>query len=703
MHLCIAKVQKKLFKIEFPLAAKRGCAYNLELENQMDVSMEKTTRIFRANKEKKIAHSFLNQGENRLLIGDPSGIQLFDLSFRLDPTNAELLYAQGVALLEFGEDKGEEKALLLAAKRFKLATKLKEQYFEALQAWGHTLFVLGLLTREHHYFIAAEKTLAQAITLAAKKPKDLLADLYWDYGRVWFEIAAKSAEISDLTISLNAFGKAKEMLSDLPADFWLDYGHSALALGQRINDLTVLETAISYYKNGVSIAISSFSGWLYLANAFACIYDLTHDENHFLQASDCYTTAAKLNEQDPELYLQWAKLLLSGGILTRDVKRLRTAVEKCVKAESLTNVPEEVLGIAPVWAQAMAKLGLLTERVELINEARWKLEKLLDDSDIHPDLWLAYGHTFYALGKYFHDLDYTYQAIEKFQEGLSIDRTQYKLWHALGKAYTMCALIEQEPKTFELAHRFLRKALSLSTSTAYLYDTAYCLFKAGELARDQQTLESAIALFEQAIGKQKNAFYFHPDWLFAYASALGLVGELSGESQYFTTAIEILNHVLMVDPEFPDIHYTLGLIYNHAGDDTGNADLFRRAIHHFRCAMAQDEENDQLLLDWAITLVNFSQHLFDPQEQEALIAEAELKMILSAKLGAAGAYYQLACLCSLKGECDRSLQLLEKANVFDGLPTLSEIFDDEWLDNIRETEGFRLFLEKLETKNPSKN
>jgi len=657
--------------------------------------MEKTKKKTPTkSRDRTIAKSFLSQGEKRLLLGDQSGLQLFDLSLRLDPTNAPLLYSQGLSLLEYGSEKEDEKALLLSAKRFRLAAKLKDNYFEAHQAWGHALYLLGKLSGEHHYFIESEKVIRKALSMKTRRPKDLLADLYWDSGRVWLEIAKKSTEASDLNLSMDSFAKAKELLEDLPAEFWIDFGQSALMLGKSINDPTLISKAIDCYKNGVSIAISLPVGWLRLAEAFALLYEMTHDDDHFTQANECFAAAVKVDAKSAELWLNWATILLESGKHCKDPKKIRSAIEKCHRAYGLDQELYEVVGI---WSMALSSLGLLTDRVDLIFEASGKLDEIIEDAGDLPEIWFAYGQTLFALGKYFSDLDYTYQAIEKFQEGLSIDRTEHKLWHALGRAYTSCAQLEQDSKTFELADRFYRKALSLQVTSQYLYDHAFSLFKAGEMTDNPALLELSICQFEEALSKQKNALYLHPDWLFEYAGALDHLGDLNADVNHFARAIEILGHVLMVDPEFPEIHYRLGLVYNHFADEGGNHDAFERALHHYRLAHSRDEENDQIILDWAITLVNYTQHLCDEAQINQFLCEAELKMMQAAKLGNTYAYYQLACLYSLMGNLERAVRFLYKAQDAGVLPSMTELLEDEWLDSVRSTDLFRIFLEKLET------
>src|SRR5690606_35496032 len=103
-------------------------------------------------------------------------------------------------------------------------------------------------------------------------------------------------------------------------------------------------------------------------------------------------------------------------------------------------------------------------------------------------------------------------------------------------------------------------------------------------------------------------------------------------------------------------------------------------------------------LDWALTLLNLGDLIENEGASDELYREAEHKMIEAAKLGNTHAYYALSCLYSVIGDLDNSLRLLEKANTFEALPPIDELLEDDWLENLRETEGFRIFLESLESQ-----
>ena len=650
--------------------------------------------------DKKIGESFFKQGELRLLHGDSSGIQFFDLSLQLDPTNYKLHYDQGLALLEFSTQKGHEKTLLLAAKRFKSSVKLNPSYFEGWHAWGNTLYELGRVTNQYHYYLEAYAKYKQAIAISKGQANDILSDMYWSFGCILHLISKKSKEPSDMLAALDAFEKAHIYQEELPIEFWHDYGYVNLDLGSHLNDIRHFNQGIHCFKNAVSLAISSYDSWLHLAQALAILYSFSHDEDHFTQASECYTTAAQLNSKDSKLWSAWAKLLKESGQLIGDTKRLQSSIEKCHRAHSLQPQCQQIIC---TWVEALSLLGFFTEKVSLIHDAQNKIYDLIE-SKTTPDLLHAYGLSLFCLGKYFNDLDFYYQAIEKFQEGLSLDRTIHKLWHALGYTYTRAALIDdEEGSVYEKAHRFYQKAISIQPNSLYYFDFGYSLLKQAEFTEEEEKYQAACSCFETALRLQKDSIYLHPDWLFYYGVTLDYIASFHEDSTMYCQAIEILNNVLIIDPEHIKVHYQLALVYTHHADATADFSSFQKALHHYKIAYKKEDENDHIVLDWGITLASFGDFLEAKTDKIYYFREAEFKMMQAAKLGNIHAYYHLACLYSLLNDCSKSLYFLKKAEHYDALPAIQELEEDDWLENVRKSSLFYEFLSYLEAKSSSED
>ncbi len=642
------------------------------------------------------AELFLHKGEMSLLSGDLTrGLELFELASKLDPNNARGFFRQGLALFEYGSEEGKEKNLRLASKKFKIAAALNPHSFDTWQVWGNVLAFLGNTHREHHYYLEAGEKYHKALAFISHQPPDILADFYWDYGMVWNRIALHSKEALDLQIALNAFQNASSLQDHLPSEFWQDFGRTCLQLAGQINDVRLYVKAINCFKHALLGVNSSFEGWAAMGEALQALYGHTHDEDHFLQANECFAAAAQLRPEESPLWLHWAGFLCDSGRRNRDIKRLRSCIEKCHRAYVCH--PEQPMALA-IWAEALALIGEFSDRLDLIYDAQNKISEAVELADNDPHIWYSYGMCLHSFARYFNDLDYYYQAIEKFQYGLSIDRTCHRLWHGLASIYTLLGQLETDRDCFEKACRFYHKAIALQASSYYIFDYALALSKLGEMTHSQKWLEQSIGQFERALSIQKNAIYLHPDWLYHYACTLDMLGDFHEDDYYYVRAIEILSHVLMIDPDFPSVHHRLALAFSHLGELVSEVENFYRACHHFRLAAKHEEENDQVIVDWGVSLINLAEHVQEASEADQLYREAEYKITQAAKLGNLQAYYHLGGLYSLLGQYEKAMRFIEKAHEYNALPPLEEILQDDWLEPLRATADFREFLSELEKK-----
>lgn len=662
------------------------------------VLSEKTGLDLRFGDSALVAESLSRQGELCLLNADlQGGLQFFDQALKLDPENASLYLNQGLSLYEYGRNEGKEKALLIASKKFKMATVLSSDLFEAWHIWGASLSFLGKTYKEHHYFIEAEEKLRKAISYSESIPLDTLGELYWDYANVLASLAEHSKEALDWQMSIDSFQKASSYQEQLPADFWIDYGTSCQKLSSYINDIRLCIKAIHCFKHALSQnANAGHEGWKRLSHSLHYLYSYTHDEDHFTQANECFSAAAQLRPNEADLWHSWARFLLESGRNTQDSKKLRVALEKCQRAHECDSGNATILA---TWGETIALLGQMTERLDLLYEGQNKITEAQAIGEDNPYVWYSLGQCLNSFGNYFCDFDYHYQAIEKLQQGLSLDRTLHTHWHAIGMSYFFVGQLETDPDAIEKGLRFFTKALELQPNNSYYhFDYSNALSRMGEFRQDQSWLEMAVTEFERTLALQKNAIYIHPEWLFQYARSLDLLGDFYEEESYYTRALEILSQVLMVDPDFLGIHHQIALCFSHLGELNGELDNFYKALHYFRLASKHEEENDQVMLDLGLTLVNISQHTLDSAEAEACFRDAETKLTQAAKGGHLQAYYHLACLYSLLAQHEKAMHFILKADDFASLPSLEELLQDEWLESLRATSEFREFLLQLENR-----
>lgn len=648
-------------------------------------------------KPAEAAETLLLQGQNALLQGDlTKGMDFFERASQLDPSNAHLHYAQGLSLYNYGREAGREKILLLAGKKFKQATALVDDYLPAWQAWGSALCTLGQAQQETHYFQEAKARLSKALSLG-DDPQKLadadLFDLHRDYATACFALGKQSGEAIDLQEAIDSFEKASRYSADVCPLFWHDFGSCYLELASKVNQARFCMQAVHCFKQALSLAPSSALNWQKLAEGFSHLHQLSHDEDHLTQAEEHLLTAHTIEPNTIGILIDLGNLLLTSLLKQPDSKKLQQCLDSCKKALKIDPSSPEAKAL---YVQGLAMLGETTEQVECLQEALQKAGELTEENPDDPLLWFAHGICLKQLAIYFRDVDYCYQAIEKFQEGLSIDRTCQNHWHQIGECYSLLAEWEEDEELLELALHFFQKATAQRFDTYCWIQYAITLFRLGEMTDKEEYVEQALQEFEQVLQLQKNAIYLHPDWLYHYACALDVAGDFHEEESCYVRAIEIFSHILLIDPQFYQVHHRLGQALAHLGDLVGEEKHFHRAIHHFRLSLKQEEDNDHVLIDWALSLIHLSQFLHDPAEIQQMLQDAEHKLLTAIKLGNRQSYYYLSGLYSLGKSYDLAMHCLENARNYRALPPLEEILQDEWLDNLRTTGNFREFLFDLE-------
>ncbi len=651
--------------------------------------------VLNETQKKELAFYKLSQGEFALLQGNLAALPLFEEAAQLEPKNPQIWYRQGLAFFEYGSEEGKEKALLLASKHFKFATQLDPLFFEAYIAWGNTFLQLGICHEEHHYLIDAREKYQKALTLASNQSQDILAELYWDYGNVWMEIAAHSGEACDVRSAIDALQTSYQMQKKQSPEFLHDCGKAHLEMGLLVNDSSLLTQAVQYFLQSVQINPNYDEGWISLGEVYSQLYINTMDDRYAAKASQCYGQAVKLSAQDADTWIHWAQILGEVGRINQDIRSLRQSIENCARAFLLD--AKNPLIIAQ-WVESLSYLGLASNRLDLLIEAENKIIKATDQED-DPDLWHAYGVCLMCLGKYYEDGEFYDMAIEKLQYALSIDRTIAEHWHTLARVHKYYADLTDHDDLLERANRFFARAIDLKPSCpSIVFDAACSLLRFSELTRDLGSLELAIQHFEMLLTAHKEVIIHHPEWLYFYAISLEWLAEFNLEEAPLFRSLEVYSQVLLIDPDYPGIHLSIALQNMHLGIILSDAEFFKRALHFFRLAARQEEDDDQIWLEWGICLIHLAQSTLGLDVSEQLYADAEQKILLAGRLGNLSAYYTLACLYSLLGRTDESMQLIRQSLSLKSLPPIEEILEDEWLEAVRATESFGLFINELEAK-----
>lgn len=683
-----AQLLKKLYNRYYP-------KNNSDTLNLLDHSAE--WEKLDEEEKAKLTEKYLQEGELLLAKKDTVAIEYFNAASQLSSGSAEVWLRQGKAFASYGKFKNQEKALFLACKNFKMATSINPKSLEIWWEWAKTLVFLGNRTENPSYLQSAKKNYEKAIELLKEEDKNITYKIYWEYANLWMNIADHSLEAGDVRLAIQAYRMSFAHQTQVSAEFWCDFGKSYLQMGLFINDNRLYVEAIDYFNKALRSSKDYLEARIAKAHAYTELYINTMDERCFKNAHDSYKECLLLSPNDSELLLLWAQLLGESGKLTADVPKLKLSVEKCIEANNLNKKDPYIIG---QWVESLAHLGAHSNSLDLIIEAE---EKILAATDKNPkiaDLWYAYGIVLNAFSTYYNDLEYVDLAIEKFQEGLSIDRTHPELWHTLALAHTKIGHSVEDIDCLKRASKFYLRAIDLKPSCSSLtFDYGHHLLRLGEIEEDKKTLEEALFYLEQTLNTQKDAIMQHPNWLFAYGCTLDLLGDcFDEENSFYKQALQAFHNVLLIDPDYPSLHYHIGLCYSHLGELTFDPKYFKQAINSFNLALKQNEENDLVYLEWGLTLISLGEQEEMAFQKNQYFLEAERKILRSGQLGNQYAYYHLACVYSLLKRFDESLALLMKAAQQKILPSIEELMEDEWLDDLRATQGFKDFISMLESK-----
>ena len=502
-------------------------------------------------------------------------------------------------------------------------------------------------------------------------------------------------EAVDLKKALNKFSIAASLgLND--TDFWEQYGHVTCELGSLINNPESLLDGKVYFENAVQVDSDNGSAWLSLALCYQKLYEVYAKQEYFLGGCEIFEKAQSYNPQEVQLWSRWGVLLFQYGRATFDTAKIEGAFEKLRVAHECEPDNPFILG---KWAEAELVYGIYNERIDHLRLAEARIIACLKLQDDNSEAWYVYGTCLNEMGRYFSDAGYYVQAIEKFQYGLFLSAKDPMMAQGISLAYYSLGEMKNDPSLIELSILYSEKALEDSKIAApQLYnDVGVSLMKMAELTSDKSYLEAALEKFEVALEhfSEENPESYDSEWLYNYGCALDFIGDFSEDAKHYEKAILWLTKFLQIDPGYLHAHYNLASAYSHLGELVGDIDCFHKAIEHYQKFLKEDNEDEVVWNDYGLTLLNLADLLHDPSLPDlsnACFAQAEEKFLHAASLGNSSAFYNLACLYSLTGHYAQAIHYMEKAEQQRALPTLEEIMEDEWLEQLLHTPEFRAFL-----------
>jgi tetratricopeptide (TPR) repeat protein len=646
-----------------------------------------------------LAKMFVMAGEEELEKGEASPVTSFELSKKLCPSNSELLLEQAIAYALHGSNIDN---LILACRTAEQACTADSDCYQALTVWANAMVELGVKKEEPDYFYEANDKYRQ-VSLNSRFQKNPEPHFYWYWGVCWHYIAKQSGEAGDFVEAISKYQKA-EALKLTGTMFWNDYGNALVDLACLVSREDLLTKASNLYQKVVDSSPSFFEGWFNLACTDQRLWQLKGEDRYFYTAHKSFDQASKLNPDEASLWFKWAEHLSKTGKDKQNPKLLEASLDKFLKANTL--LPDH----APIlsnWAETQMLIGVFKERLDYLKWAEVIIQRCLELEPENNAYWVVYGRCLIELGRYFEDAAYFNQAIEKFKYGISLHKSNPDLWYGLASAHHILGEIKDNAALVENSVKYYSRATEFEGNMppAFWNEWGVALMRMGEMTQDKRWVEAASEKFEQSIRLyhlRHNPRTINPDWLYNYGCSLDFLGDFSDDEKYYERAIKVLSQTLAVDADHYHAKYHLAMAFSHLGELVSDVDCFQKSLEIFQEVLMRDPEDDTAWNEWGIALINLAELVHDPVHSlytERLMKEAEEKFIRAGSLGNEAAYYNLACLYSLQGNYQAAMHYIERAELAGALPPLEELIHDEWLRDLRSTNGFQQFLKHLARKN----
>lgn len=648
-----------------------------------------------------LAVLFIRRGEHQLESRDNSFYDSFEAASSLLPFSYDIHFQQGKAC---AAQIRHIHCLTLASQSFAKAISCRPNDFSAWLNWGDVLLHIGAFYHESSYLIEADTKFKMAETIL-KQQADSLPEaeiLFWRWGLCWSLRGRQAGEPQDVRYAIDKYKQAVAFGCN-ESDFWHDYGSSLLELGMLIQRQEMLVEASGYYLKALERAPDYFEYWFSLACCYQYLYEITLEEDYFDRSHDSFENATKLESNEARLWQKWGQLLSHAGKASRCLERVEASLEKFEKANKCD--PDNPIVLSR-WGEAELLVGTNVDRLDLIRAAEAKIIKSLEICPESADIWFIYGACLNALGHYFNDEENYNQAIEKFQYGLSLDRNHSILWYGLAMAHYALGDRSDDIDILEKSLREFDRVTELGGGLfpQFWNDWGVVHMKLAEILNTKAHVEAAIEKFERAIkhpSLDSDRSNVDLEWVYNYGCAYDFLGDFTEDEACYERAIYLLSNVVQTDPEYAFARYNLALALAHLADATSDIHLYEKAIEHHLILLDHDNEDEMASYDLGMTYIHLAilvQDKHHPEKNQSLLQQAESRLMQSAGLGNTYAYYSLGCLYSIIGNYDAAMHFIERAQLQGALPPVDELMHDEWLDGIRQTTPFRLFIADLSSQ-----
>ncbi len=647
---------------------------------------------------------FVLRGEELFNLNDPKAADLLEKAMRISPNSCKILDLVVKVYLTQGIN--NVKYLSAALRALEQSLSLYPFNFNLGHTYVQVLLGKAMLVEDESYLIRANHVCKELANSVSNEENPVQARFFWDWGKILFLLGKNSGEALDFFNARENFRVARKLgLED--ADFFKDDGDIHFELAQLLGNASFHFEAIECYQHSLQRSHESVEAWYALGLCYMLLFENTDESDYFSLAQRSFSNAAKMDPGHLMIWFKWGQLELEHAKQNENVSLLQSSAERFAIADSLEmNNPN----ILYCWGEALMIVGALTEQVVLLKAAE---EKFALSASLQPEndlVWHLYGCCLNELGRYFNHESWFHEAISKFLQGLAINKNSVLLWHGLAYSHFAIGELKEDVSWIEKSCNFCAKAMengAVSQPQCW-NDWGVALMKLGELTHDKLYAIAAIEKFENAVKLQKSwseKQECDAELLYNYGCAYDFLGDFSEEPIYYEKAIIALQKVLQSEPNHPHVKYNLALALSHLGELIGDAECLERAIDFFEEVIGRDFEDEMAWNECGLTHMNLAQLVHDaalPYKSRKCFEEAEAKFLKAAHLGCSQAYYNLACYHSLMGNSYAGMFYLEKADLYNALPSVTEMMQDDWLVTLRQIPAFHAFISTCKKKNVKK-
>lgn len=617
---------------------------------------------------------------------------------KVDHQDGTLCLEMGLLWQELGQTFNNPVHIEKAITCFSKGASFLPTPFYALVASAKAYTLLGRFGGDDLYFSKAETCFDNAkVFLSAVQSEQF--HFTWQWAVTLLCASYASGEIENWHAALAKFDEAGRLVAKPEPLFMQQRGECLAAFGIHINQKDYLLQAIHLFNAALPLSHDAASLNFQLGSCYFHLFCMTYDRHYFDKAEEYLDLARVVERHALQSGNLLAHLYLECGKIFDDSSLFEKALE-CF--ENLEAAEMSTSSLFAGICETLTRLALIEDRVDYLRLAK---EKIIRGLEIYPKdgkLLYCQGGLMVAFGHYFSDARYFEQAAIHLEAVINNDKGNFLLWRALADAYFSHAESLQDPSLMRKATHCFDSALKLKPDFIPLWlDCATSRLRYAEMADDQSVALESVEHFEKAltmlsvVEPSECEQQLKVEAMTRYGAVLDLLGDMTAESYYFEKAVEVLQKAHTSGETALSTRYQLALCLCHLGETTGDSHAFLQAVDHFSYLAALEDEEAFYWTDWAVALLNLAQCTEDEEHIQYFLDEAENKLRHAASLGDVQAYYYLACLFSLKNDCQSAIFYLEKSKKFGALPMVEDLLQDHWLAALRETEIFRRFIMSL--------